>query len=121
MGADAGTAPGSAPARFEPGQVVTVFRSRLHPDHVDEYGALAPEVEDLARAMPGFVDCKGFAADDGERVTIVTFADAPSQAAWRHQADHAAARAAGRDRFYAAYSLQVCTCDRVSTLGPGPG
>ena len=95
---------------FAAGQIVTVFRSRLRDDAGDEYGTTADEMERLGRAMPGFVDFKSFAAADGERVSLVTFADAESQRAWRTQVDHRAAQQAGRDRFYARYSIQVCEC-----------
>ena len=90
------------------GQIVTVFRSRLRPEAAGEYAATAAEIEALARTMPGLVDVKAFTAEDGERVTVVTFADEESQRAWREQADHRAAQRAGRDRFYAAYTIQVC-------------
>jgi heme-degrading monooxygenase HmoA len=95
---------------FAPGQIVTVFRSRLRPDAGDEYGTTAAEMERLGRAMPGFVDFKTFTAADGERLALVTFADAESQRAWRTHLDHRAAQQAGRDRFYANYSIQVCEC-----------
>jgi heme-degrading monooxygenase HmoA len=98
---------------FEPGQLVTVFRSRLT-DDPDGYGPTAARMVELARENPGLVDVKTFTADDGERVAIVTFADAESQMEWRRHAEHAAAQAQGRDRYYSQYSLQVCTCDRVS-------
>lgn len=114
-------APGSTdgPPGFAAGQVVTVFRNRLRPDGVDEYGPMAAEMARLARAMPGYVDHKGFTADDGERVTVVTFADEASQAAWRTQVDHVAAQRVGRQRFYAEYSLQVATCTRAHAFRPG--
>lgn len=104
-------------AHLQPGQVVTVFRSRLAEGRTsdDGYGPMAARMVELGTAMPGFVDFKTFTADDGERVALITFADAESQAAWRHQVEHARAQKAGRDQFYAEYSLQVCTCDRVST------
>ncbi|HKA85371.1 MAG TPA: antibiotic biosynthesis monooxygenase [Acidimicrobiales bacterium] len=98
------------------GQVVTVFRSRLRPDASDEYEPRAAEIFALARTMPGLVDVKTFAADDGERVTLVTFADAESQRAWREHPEHRLAQRAGRDRFYAEYSIQVCECTRVRTF-----
>lgn len=109
-------------AHLQPGQVVTVFRSRLAEAHDggEAYGAMAARMVELGTAMPGFVDFKTFTADDGERLALITFADAESQAAWRHQAEHARAQKAGRDRFYAEYSLQVCTCDRVSTFRADP-
>jgi heme-degrading monooxygenase HmoA len=98
---------------FAPGQVVTVFRSRPRAEAADEYAATAPRILALARAMPGFVDAKSFTADDGEHVTIATFTDEDSQLAWRTQAEHQVAQQAGRDRFYAGYSLQVCQTVRA--------
>ncbi|HYZ98700.1 MAG TPA: antibiotic biosynthesis monooxygenase [Acidimicrobiales bacterium] len=101
---------------FAPGQVVTVFRSRLRPEALDEYGPRAAEMVALAKTMPGLVDVKGFTADDGERVTLVTFADAESQRAWREHPDHRRAQHDGRDRFYAEFSIQVCDCTRVQSF-----
>lgn len=98
---------------FEPGQIVTVFRNRLLPDGVAEYGSRAEEIHALALAMPGLVDVKSFTADDGERVTIATFADEASQRAWREHAEHRVAQQQGRDRFYAEYSIQVCETVRA--------
>jgi heme-degrading monooxygenase HmoA len=98
------------------GQVVTVFRSRLRPEAIDEYEPRAAEIFALATTMPGLVDVKSFTADDGERVTLVTFADAESQRAWREHPDHRLAQQAGRVRFYAEYSIQVCQCTRVRTF-----
>ena len=104
--------------RFQPGQVVTVFRSRLADGFGgdDDYSPMADRMVELGTSMPGFVDFKTFTADDGERVALITFTDMESQLAWRHQSEHALAQGAGRDRFYDEYSLQVCTCERVSTF-----
>ena len=101
---------------FSTGQVVTVFRSRLAPDHFEEYAGTAARMEELARSMPGYVDHKAFTADDGERVTVVTFADRASQEAWRTQVEHRAAQRRGREAFYASYSLQVADVISVSQL-----
>lgn len=95
---------------FSEGQIVTVFRNRLRDDNVDEYHSHAAEILALAREMPGFVDFKTFAADDGERVSLITFEDAETQRAWRTQVDHRAAQRAGRAKYYASYSIQVATC-----------
>jgi heme-degrading monooxygenase HmoA len=101
------------------GQLVTVFRSRLRPDAIDEYQPRAAEMFALAHTMPGLVDVKSFTAEDGERVTLVTFADAESQRAWREHPDHRLAQKEGRDRFYGEYSIQVCECTRVRTFTSG--
>jgi heme-degrading monooxygenase HmoA len=99
--------------------VVTVFRSRLRPEHREAYESHAADMDALARTMPGLVDFKSFTADDGERVTVVTFESEETQADWRRHVDHAAAQRRGRADYYAEYTLQVCTTDRVSELPPG--
>ena len=108
---------------FAPGQIVTVFRSRIRHDEggaPDEYATRAAEMLRLAHTMPGLVDVKSFTADDGERVTLATFADEDSQQAWREHAAHRVAQKAGRDRFYAEYSIQVCETRRVQRFtAPG--
>jgi heme-degrading monooxygenase HmoA len=106
---------------FAPGQVVTVFRSRVRPEAAGEYGATAPVILDLALDMPGLVDVKSFAAADGEHVTIATFADEESQRAWREHAEHRVAQQAGRDRFYAEYTIQVCETVRARSFTAADG
>jgi len=101
-------------ADFSAQQIVTVFRSRLSSDPNPEYAEHATRMSDLARTMPGYVDHKSFTAEDGERVTIATFADRESHEAWRLQVDHVAAQRAGIASYYEIYSLQVATVDRVS-------
>jgi heme-degrading monooxygenase HmoA len=91
------------------GPVVTVFRSTLRPEAIEEYESVSERMVGLARAMPGFVDYKTFAADDGERVTVVTFASPAHHRAWRHHPEHLDAQRLGRERFYDSYAIQVCT------------
>jgi heme-degrading monooxygenase HmoA len=103
---------------FAEGQVVTVFRSRRRPGTEVGYHRLAGEMEAAARAMPGFVDFKTFEADDGEKVSLVTFATTETHAAWRDDPRHRAAQHQGRDQFYVRYSVQVAACVHVSTWEP---
>jgi heme-degrading monooxygenase HmoA len=91
------------------GPVVTVFRSTLRPDAVEEYEAVSTRMVALARSMPGFVDYKTFTSDDGERVTIVTFASWDEHGAWRQHPEHRVAQRLGRERFYDTFDIQVCT------------
>jgi heme-degrading monooxygenase HmoA len=102
------------------GQVVTVFRSRLTARAGDEYEETAEAMEAAARAVPGFVDFKTFTADDGERVSLITFADRASHDAWRSDERHRRAQQAGRDRFYAGYQIQVCDCVAVRRFAADP-
>jgi heme-degrading monooxygenase HmoA len=108
-------------SEFAPGQVVTVFRSRLRPESQDEYYPVSAEMTDLAATMPGLIDVKSFTAEDGERVTLVTFADEESQRAWREHARHRVAQGQGRQAFYSEYSLQVCTTVRARRFTASSG
>lgn len=92
--------------------IVVIFRSRLRPEHAAEYGETASEMANLARAQPGIIAFKTFTASDGERVTIAEFESLKAVDAWRENARHKEAQAAGRDRFYSEYRLQVCVSAR---------
>ena len=113
--------PAAGTPAFAVGQVVTVFRSRVRPEAVAEYRATSPTILGLALTMPGLVDVKSFTADDGEHVTIATFADEDSQRAWREHAEHRVAQRAGRDRIYARYTLQVCETVRARSFSAADG
>lgn len=91
----------------EPGQVVTVFRSRLRAEGTEGYADDAAGIAALARTMPGYVEHKSFTADDGERVTLVTFADRASHDAWRDHPEHRAAQRRGIAGYYDEYTIQV--------------
>jgi heme-degrading monooxygenase HmoA len=98
--------------------ILTVFRSRLKDEARDQYTTLAPRISGLAKTMPGYLSHKTFIAEDGERVTIVEFADQASQRNWSTNEEHMAAMKLGRSSFYADYSIQVCTVVRESRLSP---
>ena len=87
--------------------VITIFRNRLRDGVAAEYGPMAQEMSTLASAMPGFVHSKTFTHPDGERVTVVTFADRASHDAWRDHPEHRRAQERGIADFYAEYSIQV--------------
>jgi heme-degrading monooxygenase HmoA len=92
--------------------IVTVFRTRLRPESVDQYGTWADRMSELAKTMPGYISHKGFVAPDGERVTIVEFEDEESQKGWSRQSEHMEAQKKGRSDFYSEYKIQVCTVQR---------
>jgi heme-degrading monooxygenase HmoA len=100
--------------------IITVFRSRLRPGVRDEYVALVERMNALARTMPGYISHKGFFSDDGERVTIVEFEHEEGMKAWRSNAEHQGAQNLAREKYYTAYSVQVCTLDRESKFEAAP-
>ena len=93
--------------------IVTIFRSRLRPD-VEEYPRTAQRMDELATSMPGYISHKSYLAEDGERLTLVTFDSEAAQEAWRMQPEHRLAQKAGRDIFYSEYHIQVCKVLRQS-------
>lgn len=88
--------------------MVTVFRSRLDPAHLQEYEEFAEATEAAARASEGFVDFKTFVADDGERCSIVVFSDRASHERWRSDPLHRDAQRAGRERLYESFEILAC-------------
>ena len=96
--------------RFDRDQVVTVFRSRRRPGSEEAYARVAAAMLDSARKVPGFVDFATFSGEDGDHVSLVTFATPEAHATWRDDPAHRAAQRQGRDVLYEWYSLQVGTC-----------
>lgn len=99
--------------RFAEGQIVTVFRSRLRDDADAGYLSLDEEMRTRAASLGGLIEVKSFGSEDGERVTIVTFADRESHDRWAHDPVHADAQRFGREAVYATYSIQVGDCIRA--------
>jgi heme-degrading monooxygenase HmoA len=97
----------------EAGQVLTVFRSRLRDEAAAAYAVHAQRMSELARGLPGYVEHKVFVAEDGERVTVVRFADAASHAAWARHPEHVEAQRAGRASYYVEYSIAVAPLERA--------
>jgi heme-degrading monooxygenase HmoA len=95
------------------GAIITIFRSRLRPEHQEAYHQMASRMDDLAQKMPGFVSIKTFAAPDGERVSIVEFESEATHNAWRNHPEHREAQRLGREMFYSEFKIQVCTVDRA--------
>lgn len=93
---------------------LVVFRSRKRAD-IDQlaYAAQAEAMETLARRQEGFLAFKSYAADDGETVAVSEWMDEASARAWGRVADHSAAQAAGRTRWYAEYTLFACEDPRI--------
>lgn len=64
--------------------------------------------------MPGFISAMDYAADDGERVSIVEFDTLEHLIAWRDHGEHRKAQQEGRDLFYEKYSITIAKVERTS-------
>ncbi|MEE1783458.1 antibiotic biosynthesis monooxygenase [Streptomyces sp. SP17BM10] len=67
----------------------------------------------LAADHPGFLGVDSARRADGLVITVSYWKDEASIAAWRNHAEHALARAHGRDHWYASYSLHVAKVERA--------
>jgi heme-degrading monooxygenase HmoA len=96
--------------------VIAIFRSRLRPEHAEEFQALADRMLRLARAMPGFLSYQVYRSEDGARCSVIEFESAEALRAWREHPEHRAAQRLGRERFYEAYTLHVAEPARESSF-----
>ncbi|HEY5949601.1 MAG TPA: nuclear transport factor 2 family protein, partial [Kofleriaceae bacterium] len=81
-----------------------------------EFSRHAEQVHERGIKMKGFVSTKDFAANDGERITIVEFDSPENLAKWRDDEFHRAAQQRGRERYYSQYNIQVCGELRTSSF-----
>lgn len=109
------------------GKIITVFRSRLNPEHEAEYAELAPKIHAVAQRMPGLSSAKTFVADDGERVIIVEFDTMEHHQAWSEHPAHRTAKELGTQVFYQYYQTSNCkmlyehpfNCEVGATISQG--
>jgi heme-degrading monooxygenase HmoA len=94
--------------------MLVAFRSKLTSAAADDYARMAAAMEAHARTFPGFVEVKEYLAADGERLTLVWWADADTLRVWATDQRHRAAQATGRDRWYEYYKIDVAEITRVS-------
>lgn len=94
--------------------IITIFRSRLDAAQADAYATMSKAMVKLVDTMPGLIAYKTFEAKDGERVTIVEFANEESHNAWRDHPAHRKAMELGKTTFYEEYKVQVCNLMRES-------
>jgi len=90
-------------------EVVVFFKAteRAGIDH-EAYEALVKRMNEIVRAMPGFISIKPYEGEDGEHFWIIRFESEAALDAWRSHPEHREAQRRGRDEFYESYWIQVC-------------
>lgn len=94
--------------------LLILFRSKLSGLDPDGYARMAEEMDAHARTFPGFVDVRAYAAEDGERLTVVWWQDEETLRAWATDVRHLAAQRTGRERWYEYYKIEVARIVRAS-------
>jgi ribosomal protein S18 acetylase RimI-like enzyme/heme-degrading monooxygenase HmoA len=92
--------------------LLILFRSKLPDQAGADYAALDAELESLVKENPGFIRAKSYAAQDGERLTVVWWRDEESLHQWRNLARHGEAQRTGQQRWYRHYEMEVATVMR---------
>ncbi len=89
---------------------VVIFRARIRAFDA-EYSSTAARMRDLALAQFGCLEFHAVTEGDSE-VALSYWPDEASIRAWRAHPDHVRAQKAGRERWYASYSVQIATLNR---------
>ena len=97
----------------EPPYYAVIFCSRRTHHDADAYAAASARMLDLAARQPGFLGVDSVRDERGCGITVSYWDSEAAIAAWKHQAEHAATRAAGRTRWYEAYELRVARVERA--------
>lgn len=77
------------------------------------YAQTADQMLALAAQQPGYLGVE-FAGDDAASITVSYWESLDAIAQWRRHADHSAAQAAGRARWYRRYALRVARVERAT-------
>lgn len=78
----------------------------------DGYARTAVRMAELAAEQPGYLGIESARGADGLGITVSYWATDADATAWRDVAEHAAARDAGRARWYERYELRVARVER---------
>ena len=99
-------------AKLSNGTISVIFVAQRTDLDADGYARAAALMDELAARQEGYVGMDSVRGADGLGITVSYWTDEASATAWRDHPDHAAIRDAGRDRWYAHYSLHVAQVTR---------
>ena len=97
---------------MEPPYFAVIFTSRRTDVEDAEYKRMAEEMERLAAEQPGFLGVESARDASGFGITVSCWKDEASIAAWRANARHREAQAAGKSRWYADFRIRVARVER---------
>ena len=93
------------------GALAVIFTS-LRTTGDDGYAQTSDEMVRLAGEQGGFLGVESARDAGGLGLTVSYWRDEAAIQAWRQQADHLAAQAAGKARWYRAYRIRICRVER---------
>lgn len=87
-----------------------LFTSQLK-ENAEGYGAMAQQMEALAKQQPGFLGISNARSDIG--ITISYWEDEAAILAWKANLDHQQAQKLGREKWYASYKVEIAKVERA--------
>lgn len=97
----------------KPPYYAVIFSSQRNGQDEDGYGATALRMSELAREQPGFLGMETTRDADGFGITAAYFESEAAITGWRDNAEHAAARARGRNEWYEHFELRIARVERA--------
>jgi len=95
------------------GAIAVIFMSLRSAEDEVGYGDAADRMVALAATQPGYLGIDSARGADRLGITVSYWADEASALAWKRNAEHAAIRDLGRERWYDSYRLIVATVERA--------
>lgn len=94
------------------GSYAVIFTSLRRRGDDDNYAKTAERLRLLVSQQPGFLGMKSVRDASGMGITVSYWKDLASIEAWRNHAEHAEARARGREQWYECYSVSICKIEK---------
>jgi len=105
-------------ARFaslpRPPYYAVIFSSQRGDDQHAAYAEAAERMLALAAQQPGYLGAESARDAEGFGITVSYWESESAIAAWRAQAEHAAVRRLGRERWYQQFELRVARVERAA-------
>ena len=79
------------------------------------YGAMAQQMEKLARQQPGFLDFESARSSIG--ISISYWETKEAIVSWKENVDHQLAQQKGIKDWYSWYKVRICSVEREYTFG----
>jgi heme-degrading monooxygenase HmoA len=96
-----------------PPYYAVIFTSTLSGEDPQGYAEAAQRMVDLAQTQPGFLGIESVRGTDGLGLTVSYWTSEAAIRHWRDNAEHAAARANGRSKWYGAMTTRVAKVERA--------
>jgi len=97
---------------LRPPYLAVIFVSTRAAGDDEAYGQTADAMVALAEGQTGYLGHDSARGPDGLGITVSYWIDEAAMAAWKAVGAHAAARAAGRRKWYSAYTTHVARVER---------